>query len=249
MPKNDEWLYGINPIIEAIKSGRKLRAIYISGKRHEQKEAIIKIAKDREIALHFTEKDFFDSRFPKGHQGIAAIIQKRVSHTIDELLKIPLEKGELPFFILLDCIEDPRNFGAILRVADATGAHGVIYQSHRSVGLTDVASKASAGASEYVNLVEVVNIKHAIEKIKKSDISIIGAEAGSNLTLWDIDMKPPLALVVGSEGKGLRRTVAQMCDLLVNIPMKGNINSLNVSMATGILCYEVVRQRNYKLLI
>lgn len=247
MPKKkDEWLYGINPIREAIKSGRKVQAIYISRQRHEQKEAIIKMAQDREIALNFTEKEFFDSRFPKGHQGIAAIVDKRAFLTIDELLKGSLVKEELPFFLLLDCIEDPRNFGAILRVADAAGVHGVIYQSYRAAGLTDVASKASAGASEHVNLVEVVNIKHAIEKIKKADITIIGAEAGSKLTLWDIDLKIPLALVVGSEGKGLRRTVAQMCDSLVNIPMKGNIDSLNVSMATGILCYEVVRQRDYK---
>ncbi len=243
MSKKESWLYGINPVREAIKSGRKIRTIYIAKQRHTQLDAIIAMAQNKAIAINFTEKDFFDSRFHKGHQGIAAIVEKKAFLTIDELLQIPFDRGELPFFLVLDCIEDPRNFGAILRVADAAGIHGVIYQFHRSAGLTDVVSKASAGASEYVNLVEVVNIKYAIEKIKMADINIIGAEVGSQMTLWDIDMKIPLAFVVGSEGKGLRRTVGLMCDFFVDIPMKGKINSLNVSMAAGILSYEVLRQR------
>lgn len=244
MIKKENWLYGVNPVLEAIKSGRKIKAIYISSQRHEQLEKFILMAESKGAAINFAEKDFFDSRFHKGHQGIAADVEKKALLGMYELLKIPSDRGEPPFFLVLDCIEDPRNFGAILRVADAAGIHGVVFQSHRSAGMSDVASKASAGASEYVNLVEVVNIKHAIDKMKTADISIIGAEAGSQLTtLWDIDMKIPLTFVVGSEGKGLRRTVRQMCDFFVNIPMNGNVNSLNVSMATGILAYEVLRQR------
>lgn len=243
MTKNQCWLYGVNPVTEALKSGRNVKSIYISNQRQEQIRKIINIAEVKGISINFVEKEFFDSRFDKGHQGIAAIIEKRAFLSIEELLKIPSDKCESPFFLVLDGIEDPRNFGAILRVADSTGIHGVVFQSRRSVGLSESVSKSSAGASEYVNLVEVVNIKHAIKKMKETNINIIGAEADAEQTIWDVDMRVPLAFVVGSEGKGLRRTVKEMCDLNVKIPMKGNVNSLNVSVATGILAYEVLRQR------
>jgi 23S rRNA (guanosine2251-2'-O)-methyltransferase len=238
-----EWLYGFNPVIEAIKSGRKIKTVYISKQRHEQVQKIIELAKAEGIRVEFAERDFFDTRFYKGHQGIAAVVEKKGFLTIDELLAIPEKKGESAFFLILDLIEDPRNFGAILRVADATGVHGVVCQSHRSAGITPIVSKASAGALEYVNLAEVVNIKHAIDKMKRLDITIIGAEAGSELTPWDIDMKGPMAFVIGSEGQGLRKTVREMCDFVVSLPMRGIVNSLNVSVATGILSYEVIRQR------
>ncbi len=241
--ENVEWIYGINPVIESLRSDRKIRTIYISKKRVEDINKIIEIAKAKGISIEFVEKDFFDSRFPKGHQGIAVVAEKKAHLTIDELIEIPLIKGEKPFFLIIDLIEDPRNLGAILRVADATGVHGVVYQSYRSAGITGAVIKASAGAIEYVNLTEVVNIKHAIKKMKDSDITIIGAEAGSKLTPWEKDMTEPLAVVIGSEGKGLRKTVREMCDTIVSIPMKGKVNSLNVSVACGIICYEVMRQR------
>jgi 23S rRNA (guanosine2251-2'-O)-methyltransferase len=237
-----EWLYGFNPVLEAIKSGRKIKTVYISKQRHEQVQKIIELAKAEGISIDFAEKDFFDARFHKGHQGVAAVVEKKRFLTIDELLAIP-EKKESAFFLVLDLIEDPRNFGAILRVADAAGVHGVVFQSHRSAGITPIVSKASAGALEYVNLAEVVNIKHAIDKMKVLNITIVGAEAGSELTPWDIDMKGPMAFVIGSEGQGLRKTVREMCDFVVSLPMRGKVNSLNVSVATGILSYEVIRQR------
>lgn len=239
----ESWLYGLNPVLEAVKSGRKITSIYISKQRHEQTQKISALAKEQGIRIEFADKEFFDSKFHKGHQGVAALVEKKRLLSIDELLAIPEKRGETPFFLILDLIEDPRNFGAILRVADAAGVHGVVFQSHRSAGVTSLVSKASAGALEYVNLVEVVNIKHAIEKMKKLDITIIGAEADSEFTIWDVDMKVPLAAVIGSEGEGLRRTVKEMCDFTVNLPMRGTVNSLNVSVATGILAYEVMRQR------
>ncbi len=238
-----EWLYGFNPVLEAIKSGRKIKTVYIYKQRHEQLQKIIEMANTEGITVEFAEREFFDTRFHKGHQGVAAVVEKKGFLALDELLSIPEKKGEPAFFIILDLIEDPRNFGAILRVADAAGAHGVIFQSHRSAGITPVVSKASAGAIEHVNLTEVVNIKHAIEKMKKLDITIVGAEADSELTLWDIDLKTPIAIIIGSEGQGLRKTVREMCDLVVSLPMRGRVNSLNVSVATGILSYEVIRQR------
>lgn len=247
MDKKAEWLYGFNPVLEAIKSGRKITAVYIYKQRHEQTRDIIKLANAKGIPVEFEEKDFFDARFPKGHQGVAAVVQKKKALGIEDLLNIPVRKGVPLFFLILDLIEDPRNFGAILRVADAAGVDGVVYQSHRSAGITPVVAKASAGALEHVNLVEVVNIKHAIEKMKQSDIAIIGAEAGAGLSLWDVDMKLPLALVIGSEGHGLRKTVRDMCDYLVSLPMKGAVNSLNVSVAAGILSYEIMRQRRQNI--
>ncbi len=238
-----EWLYGFNPVLEAIKSGRKIKTVYISKQRHEQVQKIIELAKAEGIRIEFAERDFFDTRFHKGHQGIAAVVEQKGLLTIDELLTIPEKRKELAFFLILDLIEDPRNFGAILRVADASGVHGVVFQHHRSAGITPVVSKASAGALEYVNLAEVVNIKHAIDKMKRLNIMIVGAEAGSELTPWDIDMKEPMAFVIGSEGQGLRKTVREMCDFVVSLPMRGMVNSLNVSVAAGILVYEVIRQR------
>lgn len=238
-----ERLYGFNPVLEAIKSGRKIKTVYISKQRHEQIQKIIEMAKAEGIPVEFAERDFFDARFHKGHQGVAAVVEERKFLTIDELLAISEKRGESAFFLILDLIEDPRNFGAILRVADAAGVHGVVFQSQRSAGITPVVSKASAGALEHVNLSEVVNIKHAIDRMKKLNITIVGAEAGSELTLWDIDMKAPLAFVIGSEGHGLRKTVREMCDFVVSLPMRGKVNSLNVSVAAGILAYEVIRQR------
>lgn len=239
----EDWLYGINPVLEAVKSGRKIASLHVHNQRHDQTGKIIELAKSKGIPVIAENRDFFDKRFDKGHQGIAVKVAPKKLINIDDLISLAFEKKGVPFFLILDCIEDPRNFGAVLRVADAAGVDGVVFQSHRSAGITPVVSKASAGALEHINLAEVVNIKHAIEKMKKRDIVIIGAEAGSSADLWEIDMKVPLAIVVGSEGKGMRDTVSRMCDFLVGLPMRGKVNSLNVSVAAGILSYEVVRQR------
>lgn len=236
-------IYGINPVVEALKAGGKVVAVHISKQRQANTDEIVRLARESGVEIKFEEKNFFDARFSKGHQGVAASVKSKKRMTIEELLDLPDQKGEAAFFMILDCIEDPRNFGALLRVADAAGMHGVVFQSHRSSGITETVSKASAGALEHANLVEIVNIKHAMEKMKKKDITIIGAEADTDLSLWDINMKEPLALVVGSEGHGLRRTVREMCDSVVSLPMLGNVNSLNVSVATGILAYEALRQR------
>lgn len=240
------WLYGINPVMEAVKAGRLISIIYAYRQRQPNIIAITEMAGKAGITIKSAERDFFDARFPKGHQGIAALVEQKKTLGIVELLNLPAEKKETPFFFILDCIEDPRNFGAILRAADAAAVHGVVFQSARSAGITTVVSKASAGALEHINLAEVVNIKHAIDKMKEADILIIGAEADSRITLWDIDLTLPIALVLGSEGHGLRRTVKERCDSLISLPMKGKVNSLNVSVAAGVLSYEVLRQRALK---
>lgn len=240
------WIYGLNPVLEAIRAGRNIKEVYLSSSRHEKLSLIEKEIERRKIPVKIVDIKFFNDLFPKGHQGIAAKGSQKGYIDIDDLLNIPVNKNELPFFLILDCIEDPRNVGAILRSAEAAGVHGVIVQAYRSAGLGAEVSKASAGAVEYVPVSQVSNIKHAISKMKKMDITIIGAEAGSELMPWDIDLSSPVGLVIGSEGKGLRKTVAEKCDFIASLPMKGIINSLNVSVAAGILMFEILRQRTRK---
>ena len=165
---------------------------------------------------------------------------------IYELLNIPEKRNETPLFLILDCIEDPGNVGAIVRSADAAGVHGVVIQEHRSAGLGPAVSKASAGAVEYVPVSRVSNIKHAISEMKERGITIIGAESGSGNMPWDVDFSVPAGLVIGSEYRGLRKTVAEKCDFVVSIPMRGRVNSLNVSAASAVLMFEVLRQRMRK---
>lgn len=243
--QDSEWIYGLNPVVEAIRAGRNIQSLFISSGRHDS-PGILEIKKEaeqRNISIVRADAQFFNSTFPKGHQGIAAKVLPKTYSDFEELLRIPITKGEKPLFVILDCIEDPRNFGAILRVADAAGVHGVIIQSYRSAPLGPGVSKSSAGAVEYVPVTMVANIKHAAKEMKERGITVVGADAGADNVAWDIDLKVPLAIVIGSEGKGLRKTVKEHCDILVRIPMYGKINSLNVSVATGIVLFEILRQR------
>lgn len=246
--QGSEWIYGLNPVLETIRAKRKIKEIYVSATRKDSPKVaeIKKEAEKKNIPLIEAEKSFFNLHFPKGHQGIAAKVLPKSYIALEELLEIPLKRKEPPLFIIVDCIEDPRNLGSILRVADAAGIHGVVIQSHRSTAITSTVLKVSAGAAEYVPVSMVANIKHAIRKMKEKGITVVGAEAEEGNLLWDLDLKVPLALVIGSEGKGLRKTVKESCNLIVSIPMKGRINSLNVAVATGVLVYEILRQRNYK---
>ena len=243
----DEWIYGLNPVLETIRSGRKVKTVFLSISRREGVSEIEREIASRGIMLKKADQFFFDSRFPKGHQGIAAVVAPREYVDLKELLRIPSLKNETSFFLILDCIEDPRNFGAILRTADAGGVHGVVIQSHRSATLVPEAVKASAGAAEYIPVAMVANVKHSIADMKEAGVLVVGAEAGTGTAVWDIDLSVPLALVVGSEGKGLRKTVKEDCDVLVSLPMKGRVNSLNVSVAAAIMIYEIIHQRISKM--
>ena len=237
------WIYGLNPVFEALRARRNIKEVYISSGRHEKLFLIKKETESRGIALRIVDVAFFNERFPKGHQGIAVKVSEKGYMDLYELLNIPEKRNEIPFFLILDCIEDPGNVGAILRSADAAGVHGVIVQEHRSAGLSPAVSKASAGAAEYVPVSQVSNIKHAISEMKERGITIIGAESGSGNMPWDVDFSVPAGLVIGSEGRGLRKTVAEKCDFVVSIPMRGRVNSLNVSAAGAVLMFEVLRQR------
>lgn len=242
----DDWIFGVNPVFEAIRAGREIKNIFVSSVRHEKVPAIRREAAVRNIPVTIVEPAFLDVRFRKGHQGIAASAARKGAVPLDELLRIPEKRSELPFFLILDCIEDTGNFGALLRVADAAGIHGIVIQSRRSAGLSADAAKASAGAIEHMPVSVVANVKHAIRVMKEKSLWVIGADAGARDILWNADLSMPVALVVGSEGKGLRRTVSGMCDMLIRIPMFGKINSLNVSVAASVCAFEILRQRTQK---
>jgi len=245
-PQQEEWIYGLNPVLEVVRSGREVKAVFLSSARKDKVMAIEEEITSRGIKINRADNLFFDSRFAKGHQGVAALVAPRGYADFDELLETPSRNNERPLFLLLDGVEDPRNFGAVLRVADAGGVHGVVIQAYRAASLSPEAVKASAGASEHIPIAMVPNIKNAIRDMKESGITIVGAEADAELLPWETDLSVPLALVMGSEGGGMRKTVREQCDLLVRLPMRGKVNSLNVSVATGIIIFEIMRQRMSK---
>ncbi|MEJ2192924.1 MAG: 23S rRNA (guanosine(2251)-2'-O)-methyltransferase RlmB [Nitrospirota bacterium] len=239
------WVYGVNPVLEALKAGRRVSLLYVSAGRKRRVAEVLTEARARDVPVKVVhDPAFFDTRFPKGHQGVAARVQEPTGRpALEDLLAVPSRRGEPPLFVVLDLIEDPRNLGSILRTAEAAGVHGVVTQKRRAASLGPEALKASAGAAEHIALAVVPNIKHALREMKEAGILAVGAEAEGEVTLWEADLAGPLALVVGSEGRGLRKTVREMCDLRVGIPLRGRVGSLNAGVAAGVLLYEVLRQR------
>ncbi len=235
-----EYIYGVNPVIEALRADRVLE-IFLSEKRKKGLQRILDISSKKGISVRIVEEDFF-STFPKGHQSIAARVKRKRLLDTASLLK-EIGSKEEALIIILDEIEDPRNVGAIIRVAEASGTDGLIIQRHRQAGITPAVIKASAGAFEFVRIAEENNIKYGIRLLKDEGFRIIAAEATAKTFLWDVELKGRIGLVVGSESKGIRETVLRLCDEIVRIPMVGRINSLNVSVATGVLVFEILRQR------
>jgi 23S rRNA (guanosine2251-2'-O)-methyltransferase len=243
------WLYGLNPVLEALKAGGgRVETVYLAPGRKKGVELLRQEAKAAGVAVKVMhDASFFDSRFPKGHQGVAAQVAAQSNiYELDDLLEIPGERGGEPFFVVLDQLEDPRNLGAVLRSAEAAGVHGVVMQERRQTPLGPAAVKASAGASEHVPLCVLPNIKHALHLMKEQGITIVGTEAGDHPAPWEAGLSGAVALVIGSEGSGLRRTVAEKCDILVSIPMRGKVSSLNASVAAGVLLFEILRQKSVK---
>lgn len=208
---------------------------------------ILRLAKERGLEVRITTREALNREAPNAlHQGVIAVVAATEYATREDILQIPVQRGETPLFMILDGIEDPRNFGAILRTAEAAGVHGVIIPERRAVGLTETVAKTAAGALEYVPVVKVVNIVNTIEEFKKAGIWVAGAEAGGDMVYWDADFVRPTAIVLGGEDKGVRRLVRDHCDYIVSLPLMGQISSLNVSVAAGVLLYEVLRQRKDK---
>jgi 23S rRNA (guanosine2251-2'-O)-methyltransferase len=239
-------IIGINPVLEALKAGRPVQRLLIAEQRKSDRDMleILRIAKGESIEVRFVHRDSLNREAPNAlHQGVIAFAAAREYATLDDVLRIPVQKGQVPLFLVLDGVEDPRNLGAILRTADAAGVHGVIIPERRAAGLTETVAKAAAGAMEYVPVVKVVNIANTLEGLKTAGIWVVGAEAGGETVYWDADFIRPTAIVLGGEDKGVRRLVRDRCDYLVSLPLMGAINSLNVSVAAGALLYEVLRQR------
>ncbi|MBM7583015.1 23S rRNA (guanosine2251-2'-O)-methyltransferase [Caldicoprobacter guelmensis] len=241
-----QWqLEGRNPVMEALRAGKTIEKILVAkGSREGAIRDILKMARERGIVIQEVDKKRLDNMSLTGaHQGLIALVVPYTYVSVDDILYRARRADEPPFVVVLDCIEDPRNLGAIIRTAECCGVHGIIIPKRRAVGITPTVVKASAGAVEYVSVARVTNIVSTLEYLKEQGLWVVGAEAGG--TPYNIqDMRGPIALVIGSEGKGLRKLVKENCDYLVGIPMKGKINSLNSSVAAAILMYEVVRQRD-----
>lgn len=242
-------IFGINTVTEALKAGRVVQRVLIAEQRKSDRDVqeIIRLAKGRGCEVRMTTREALNREAPNAlHQGVLAVVTAREYATLDDILKVPSEKQQSPLFLVLDGVEDPRNLGAILRTAEVAGVHGVIIPERRAAGLTETAAKTAAGALEYVPVVKVVNIVNTLEDLKKAGVWIAGAEAGGDLVYWEADFVRPTAIVLGGEGKGIRRLVREHCDYLVSLPLMGKINSLNVSVASGALLFEVLRQRRGK---
>jgi 23S rRNA (guanosine2251-2'-O)-methyltransferase len=237
---------GRNPVMEALRSGRPLGKVLLAKniERHGTIAEILHLAASSGIPVEYIERQAIDRLSRTGaSQGIIAIAAAKEFISLDDLLAIPEDRQESAFFIILDGIEDPHNLGAILRTAYAAGVHGVIIRERRAVGLTPIVEKASAGALEYVPVARVVNISQTIEVMKQRNIWIVGIDRSAETDYTKIDYKPATAIVIGGEGQGLSELVKKRCDFLASIPMKGNLSSLNASVAAAIVLYEVFNQR------
>lgn len=235
---------GRNPVLEALRSGRSVDKVYIQAGLHDGPiQTILREARKRDAIVAFVTKERLNQMSETGnHQGVIAAVASYQYSTVDDILKRAEEKGEDPFLILLDEIEDPHNLGAIIRTANLAGAHGVIITRHRAAGLTATVAKASAGAVNYTPVAKVTNLSGTIEDLKRRGLWFVCADMGGT-SMYDLDLKGPIGLVIGSEGTGVGRRVREKCDFIASIPMKGEIDSLNASVAAGILAYEIVRQR------
>ncbi|MCI8524431.1 MAG: 23S rRNA (guanosine(2251)-2'-O)-methyltransferase RlmB [Oscillospiraceae bacterium] len=246
VPDLDEGLIeGRNAVTEAIKSGRIINKVFLAAGAIDHGLAHIgALAKEKGAVVVSVDRRKLDQMSPTGaHQGVIAMAAAHAYAAVQDLLDLAAARGEPPLLILCDELSDPHNLGAILRTAECAGAHGVVIPKRRSVGLTAVVAKASAGAVEYLPVARVTNLTAAIRELKEKGVWIFGADAAGATLLHQADFRGPAAIVIGSEGGGMGRLVAEQCDFKISIPMKGRISSLNASAAAAILLYEAVRQR------
>lgn len=235
---------GRNAVIEAFRSGKTIDKVFVlDGCQDGPIMTIKREAKKHDTLLKFVTKERLDQMSETGkHQGAIAYAAAYEYAEVDDILEKAQEKGEPPFIILLDNIEDPHNLGAIIRTANLAGAHGVIIPKNRAVGLTAAVARTSAGALNYTPVAKVTNLGQTIEELKKKGLWFVCADM-DGARMYDLDLKGPIGLVIGNEGSGVGRLVKEKCDMIASIPMKGDIDSLNASVAAGVLAYEIVRQR------
>lgn len=237
---------GRNAVLEAFRSGKAVDKLFIlKGCKDGPVQTILREAKKHDVIVNFVDKERLDRMSEtKKHQGVIAVTAAYGYSTVEDILAKAREKGEPPFLFLLDGIEDPHNLGAIIRTANLAGAHGVIVPKHRAAGLTAVVAKTSAGALNYTPVAKVTNLAQTIEDLKKEGLWFACADMAGTV-MYRQDLKGPIGLVIGSEGDGVSRLVREKCDFAVSIPMKGDIDSLNASVAAGVLAFEIVRQRGF----
>jgi 23S rRNA (guanosine2251-2'-O)-methyltransferase len=237
-------LEGRNAVMEAFRSGKTIDKLYVQdGCKDGPIQSIIREARKQDTIINFVARERLDQMSGEGHhQGVIAHAAAYEYAEVEDILKAAEEKGEPPFIFLLDGIEDPHNLGAIIRTANLAGAHGVIIPKRRAVGLTATVAKTSAGALNYTPVAKVTNLAATIEELKEKGLWFVCADMGGEL-MYKLDLKGPIGLVIGSEGEGVGRLVKEKCDMTASIPMKGDIDSLNASVAAGVLAYEIVRQR------
>ena len=239
----ENLLVGRNPIREALRAGRPVEKLLVaSGDLSGAARDIIKLAKENNVIVQMVDRTRLDQIYP-AHQGLLAYVAAVPYSTVDAMLDDAAEKGEDPFLILLDGITDPHNLGAIVRTAECVGAHGVIIPERRAAGLTPTAAKAAAGALNHMKIARVTNINRTIDELKERGIWILGTSMdGQNA--FTADLTGPMALVIGSEGDGISKLTLEKCDIKVTLPMKGHIESLNASVAAGVMMYEIARARS-----
>ena len=235
---------GRNAVLEAFRSGRVVDKLFVLERCEDGPvRTILREAKKHDTMVRFVKKERLDQMSETGkHQGVIAVTAAYDYAEVDDILNKAREKGEAPFVVLLDNIEDPPNLGAIIRTANLAGAHGVIIPKNRAVGLTATVARTSAGALNYTPVARVTNIARTIEELKKEGLWFVCADMGGT-SMYQLDLKGPIGLVIGNEGEGVSRMVKEKCDFVASIPMKGDIDSLNASVAAGVLAYEIVRQR------
>ena len=238
---------GRNAVLEAFRSGKTIDKLFVlDGCQDGPVKSIIREAKKTDTIINFVDKERLDRLAGTGHhQGVVAQAAAYEYAEVEDILKAAKDKGEAPFIFILDEIEDPHNLGAIIRTANQAGAHGVIIPKRRAVGLTATVAKTSAGAINYTPVAKVTNISKTIEDLKKQGIWFVCADMDGT-TMYDLNLTGPIGLVIGNEGSGVGRLVKEKCDFVASIPMKGDIDSLNASVAAGVLAYEIVRQRMTK---
>ncbi|UMZ75375.1 23S rRNA (guanosine(2251)-2'-O)-methyltransferase RlmB [Natranaerofaba carboxydovora] len=238
-------IYGKNPVVEAIKAGRKIHKIEIVGtEKGKFFEEVSGLAKENKIPLETIDKKTLVKKVDTNeHQGVVAFVEPYNFVSVNEILEYAKGKSEQPLIIILDHVKDPQNLGGIIRTAEAVGAHGIIIPKDRAAGITPAVFKASSGALEHVKVAKVSNISRTINELQKKWIWVIGCESEGAENYFDVKYDTPLTMVLGSEGEGLSNLVKKNCDFLVKIPMYGNVNSLNVSTAGSIILYEIVKQR------
>lgn len=238
-------LEGRNALQEALKSGRTVDKVFIAaGETDRGLQRLAAEAKEAGAVVVPVDRRKLDAMsFTRSHQGVIALVAAHVYYSIDDILEEAASRGEAPLIVICDELSDPHNLGAILRSAECAGAHGVIIPKRRSVGLTATVAKASAGAIEYMKVARVTNINNAIAELKEKGVWVFGTAAEGSIPMYQANLTVPTAIVIGNEGDGMSQLVRKNCDVMLNIPMKGHISSLNASAAASILLYEALRQR------